>query len=626
MTISNNIKVYYTKTLQSDKEYAATTDNLIVSTQNNLSLLITDSNLATSNNRLMPAPMVSITPEIYYANDTPIGYTYNINLNGYATSITNGILPNGTDGYFQATLSAMKKIEDIFSDNNGIFLITDSGNVPILKANGCIVRGLNFDQNDNNWINYAKYNVVLEANELEMGGCSGILEKFGCLNGLNIPSGIKDSDSPLLLDMTKYRVKSFNDGWTFNIDNSNAQNYSFNNFQFNNDFIEVQYNISAVGKHYPNYEPEGQENNIHLRPAWQLAKSFCQDRLYTVVSRLVENVLKSPDQNTLQNLFDNANGSGLLCNTNTGITNSIFNVYNEEINCSASEAEGSFSATYKCIIKRKNTGADTNHSIHTFKVTRDITDDGEAREKTITVQGNIQGLMRGGLFNNGTNKITSMLELPQYGRLLSYTSPSIKHSSGANTKYKEALASYNTIADNDGLKSSFKEDLEITISALIPGSTCNDSPYAASHEVTHNYNTGSIDYTTIYTTSKACTQNSKVTNIKCSIEEPAPKIIQFVVPGKQEGPVVQIFGNYTTPRTITITAEGYDKSITCDSKFSTPTGLLTNIGGTIVLPTSILDPPPPEGTLRYNLIENNINYNRKDGSFSQRKKYTITNK
>ena len=28
--------------------------------------------------RLVPAPQISISPEIYYANDTVIGYTYNI--------------------------------------------------------------------------------------------------------------------------------------------------------------------------------------------------------------------------------------------------------------------------------------------------------------------------------------------------------------------------------------------------------------------------------------------------------------------------------------------------------------------------------------------------------------------
>ena len=211
-------------------------------------------------------------------------------------------------------------------------------------------------------------------------------------------------------------------------------------------------------------------------------------------------MLKAPDETALQSLLDSATSNGLFKGTNSAITDALFNVYNEEITFSASEAEGSFSSTYKCIIKRKNVGIhSSHHSTHTFKVIKDMTDDGEAREKTITVQGTIQGLMRGGLFGNGSNKITSILELPATGRLLSYNDPNTKHADGVNTKYKEALNAYKAIADTDGLNTAFKNILKITSAEL--GAACSDSPNAASHEVTHNYNTGSIDYSTVYTTS-----------------------------------------------------------------------------------------------------------------------------
>ena len=40
-----------------------------------------------SDHRLAPAPTIVISPEIYYANDNVVGYTYNVTLNGYANAL-----------------------------------------------------------------------------------------------------------------------------------------------------------------------------------------------------------------------------------------------------------------------------------------------------------------------------------------------------------------------------------------------------------------------------------------------------------------------------------------------------------------------------------------------------------
>ena len=73
-----------------------------------------------------------------------------------------------------------------------------------------------------------------------------------------------------------------------------------------------------------------------------------------------------------------------------------FQIYNETITCESSESEGSFSATYNAIIKRKNSGTESS-VLHTFSRTANTTDDGQNRNVSITVNGNIQGLIETGL-------------------------------------------------------------------------------------------------------------------------------------------------------------------------------------------------------------------------------------
>lgn len=613
MVDTSKIRVYYARGTIPGKQFAASETNQILNTSNNLNIVLSTDYDLVEENRLIPAPLISITPEIYYANDTPIGYTYNINLNGYASSIdytSSAPLPTGIDSYFEKTLTAIQKIKNTFNFNNGIFVVSDSDNNILLKSNGCIIKSLNFENNDNNWINYAKYSVELEANEVQLSGCSGVPQIFGC-DSLSVPSGLDQSYSPLLLDMTKYRVKSFNDDWSFNIANENAKNYSVGSFNFNNQFIEVTYKVSAVGKHYATYK---NDSDVNLIPAWENAKNFCQDRVYNVVSRLINGVLKVPDEDSLINLFNQASGSGLLYYANSNINDSTFGVYNENITCEASESDGSFDATYKAIIKRKNSGY-ASHSIHTFTLSEDIRDNGKTQEVSIDVQGQIQGLIQGGLFAvNG--RPPGLISLPQHGKLITYNINADEN----NTKYQDALTGYNLLADSNGLKSNFLSALNITSDSLKV--SCGGTLYAASHEVTHNYSEGNITYNTSYTTSKACQKDSKITNITVTIDDPVAKISEFIIPGKSQGPVVQILGNYITPRYITVNIEGYNKNYACNTSLDTPQELLENIG---MLTTEVTTDMPFTRGKTLALLENTLNYNRKDGSFTVRRKYLVAN-
>ncbi|MFM7796210.1 MAG: hypothetical protein ACKO7N_05535, partial [Candidatus Nitrosotenuis sp.] len=185
--------------------------------------------------RIVPAPQLSINPDIYYANDIVIGYTYLVNIDGYATGLDLRS-PSPSEPSLDQTLEAIKKIKKLFSINNGTLIITHNDQ-EILRANGGITKNISFSNSEKNWVNYAPYSVNIEFNELATGVCDGPTPVINCTN---IPQGIVPS--PQLIDMQKYRISSFKDGWSINLDE--------NIFIKNNEYFNVEYNVSAVGKHY----------------------------------------------------------------------------------------------------------------------------------------------------------------------------------------------------------------------------------------------------------------------------------------------------------------------------------------------------------------------------------------
>jgi hypothetical protein len=607
----------------------------------------------TDDRRLLPAPMISITPEIYYANDTPIGYTYNINIDGYATSVdlNEGIIPTGVADSFSKTLTAIQKVKNIFSFNNGILTVLESSKDPttpdkvIMRASGCIIRGLNFEANENNhWINYSKYQVALEANETSFVSCSGTGQTFGCKSGVpgSLPSGIINSDSPSLIDMSTYKVKSFNDSWNFALNDNIYNIYTLSGidttdkFNLNNNYFDIQYTVSAQGKHYTNFKTDSE---AYLTPAWEHAKNFCQDRLYKVINRLNQDLLTIDNTNEVQELFAARSGdllgllyspSGTADSFNNDIeatSGSSFGIYNELVTCEVSEGEGTFSASYKAILKKKNT--DPNDKIKsdcltTINSSRQVTDDGQNREVAITVNGSVQGLVEGGII-----RTSGVLNLPVSGKLFVNTiNPSFPYG-----KYEAALIGYNSIASRSGLNDSLAKALSITYSGLNVDSSCDNLtpqsvPLAASHSVSHDYPNGLINFTTTYNSKKACQGNNignRLINYSITIDDPIPRIAEFVIPGRKNGPIIQRIGT-DTPRFITVNLEGYDHNAGCVD----PKNIISDIcSNGINLPENsgfplkmIFDDTTKQGM---KMLENKYSYNRKDGSYSLMRKYLSYN-
>lgn len=480
--------------------------------------------------RIVPAPLLNIIPEIYYANNTVIGYTYIINLNGYATALDLRN-PSPTESNLEQTLQAIKHIKELFSINNGTLIITYN-NQEIIKATGGVTTILSFSNSDNNWVNYAPYSISLEFNELFISDCD-TAASIGCAN---IPNGIVAS--PALIDMQQHRIQSFKDGWSINLDNNIYIN--------NNQYFTIEYSVEATGKNY--------FDGNHLIPAWEQAKNFCQNRLFKQIAKLTSTALDATYTNcltngqTLSSLFSEGS-NGCLQNINID-NNANYGLFNETLVSSVSETAGSFSLQYQAIIKII-TDTNVSNAIHTYTITKNYTDT-DKKIVSYNVEGEIQGLISGGLVKQGS-------------RLLLQNSNELfleNNNTNQISKYNQALALYSTIGSSTDLKPEFIDnELKIKNSLFFPDipqqQSCDGIPNSTSFTLTHNYDTGTIKYTANFDGEKICSQinqqSTLVTNL--SIDYPTPMIVEFIIPGRPNGPIVQML-DVNTPKIYNLSIQG----------------------------------------------------------------------
>jgi hypothetical protein len=500
--------------------------------------------------RIAPAPTIVISPEIYYANDSVIGYTYVVTLNGYANALRKeknaGSIAFGAD----KTIQHMGDIRDIFNTNGGNLYIKQN-NANVIVAKGATIKNITYNPSENRWVNYSPFTIELEFNEIDFIGCENN-STIQCNNSFFNASSLSSN----LVDINKYKIKDFSDKWSFTIDNEIYQNYDATT----NNLFRVSYNLSATGKNF--------YINDKLIPAWQQAKMFVQDRLFSQVRSLINGVLQIEQNNkdgcsaskSLDQLHDtdlvSPRSGGLISNGNTlRDGNANYDVYNESINCSTSEADGSFSVTYNAILKKNDPALNPseNAALHTY--TKNTTTTNNPKNVTINVQGNIQGLVRGGFiyYNND-------FDLPNSGSFISTID-------SAETKYSNALAYFNSkIGDGSDLLGEFKEELDITAEELLintdcPGDSDDDEPPRASSFTTdHSYTEGVVGYNASYDTNTANTvgRNLGYSNVSIVRNDPVEIIQEFVIPGRIQGPIIQRLGMKTS-RTISINIEGADE-------------------------------------------------------------------
>lgn len=536
--------------------------------------------------RLSPAPQINIDTQINYANDLVIGYTYIINIRGYACSSSTS--SSVSEHSLSKVMDSVSKIKTILTRNGSNLTVVDAENVSVLKGKGGVLRSLVFNDSANNWAAYAEYTAEIEFNEVEL--ISGnTLQNIQCSQSFLSAS----SQAASVVDISKYKIKTFSDSFSVST-NEDLHNRVFSgdigNLDTDNSSFNITYNISATGKHFFVEDK--------LIPAWEQAKNFVQDRLYKQVVGLVTSAIGIDTAEacvatrTLSQIGSSTNG--MLSDIN-----SLYKVYNETISCQTSESDGTFSATYNAILKRNYTSS-THHpsSLHTFSKSIN-TDNSNAKNVSISVEGTITGLVEGGMIRTNA----SSFRLPLNGAI-------IVAISATNNKYSQALLALNKIISNNDLSSDMKNRLGITFDALNINSSsisCNTSNglLPANLNLTHNYNDGTINYSIEYNTNKVCGSGS-FANISISMDKPVPVLAELTIP--HTGVLIQDIGTKTAGK-ITINIEGRRDRSCC----LTASSILDFVGSaSFYLPSNVSLPNLGD----YVLTERQRTDNLIDGTYS----------
>lgn len=545
--------------------------------------------------RVVPAPTLIINTEINYGNDSIIGYTYTVTLNGYITTIRK--LTADIDEQEDNIRNIKKVLENIaltrqILNRNGSYLyVVDNENNALLECHGGTLRSLDFNESPNRWNTYTQYSAQIEFNEIKV-----LDESLSCSLGLIDENSLSKN----LVDITKYKIKSFTDSWNFSVDDQLYRNMKSTetgtSLDIENTRINLQYTISATGKNY--YVGD------NLSPAWSQAKNFAQERLYNVVKAIFvgggSNVLKYTGNESCS-ATDNLTEIHRL--DSPGILSDISNykIYNETITCDTSESNGTFSLTYSSILRKNTTSAfSDSKAIHTVSKNVGIAYESNTKKTTtISIQGQIEGLYEGGLITT-----EGSFKLPKNGTLLI--------GSALGNKFSNAENLLNKLIDGDDLKDSYKSALDINAQELqVNTSGCNDLDIPpASFNLTRNYMDGTISYSAEYTSTRACAKS--IASASISIDNPTPVLAEFIVPGGLEGDggvVIQDIGTKTAKK-VSVTIEGRGTKKCCvDSDLNS---LLDDACAGVQIPSGIILPNDNDFILTQKSRQDNI----KDGSYT----------
>jgi uncharacterized protein (DUF1330 family) len=560
-------------------------------------------------NRIIPAPTLSIEKSFVYTNDAVSGYTYVVNLRGYASAINPQFNYSTNESNIDRTVRSIDRIHTVFHKNGGKFLVT-CNNVPVLEGNGGQLRSFSVSDTDNNWVNYAEYNVSLEFNDFniysQLNNIPNIEIAADTVNGimLNVP------------DLTDYalRIKEYKDSWSFNTSDEEAHAYysiigneGVSTLSEDYTTINVSYKIDATGKHF--FEPNGV-----LIPSWDRAKQFVQEKLASQIYMFRRDIgaFSSTEDgmvlsnNTTRTGFPLADSSqdrivipydstpvqlpeDLLINAHTGYATPAvptnppllgflltqgYGIFNENVLCETSESNGTFSATYSCILKKIIPGNDfMRDATHKYNITYEETNDFDSSVRNISIDGTIQGLLptnilkSNGFVNDGTQLY---LSLPSNGVFI-VSSPNISN------KYYYAWYHFTKDLVNESfsdLKDVYKQALSINYASLFPY-TSSDIPCVEDENggylqlfqllakprtfsISHNYTEGSVTYSAAYDTERSCSADRGFEDLTVTEEESVPILAEFVVPGRSAGPIIQNLETYTNKK-ITLSFTGTTK-------------------------------------------------------------------
>jgi hypothetical protein len=595
---------------------------------------ITDSDTSFSEDReLVPAPNINLTIETFYANESIIGYTYNVTLTGYAASKQDrNQFHDDTISYVVGSIAKIQNIFDVVGNGGKLVVKTPNANTAMMVFKGGRIKSINFAPSNNQWVRYSEYTIELEFNDAKLFGCNHSSEK-GCDSTLfDGGGGVVGISSDLAAVQSKlvdhgigapigFKIKSFNDKWTMDLQD---EIYDWakidDSLELNSKRYNVQYTISAVGQHY--WDDQGK-----LFPAWKQAKAFCQDRLVKQINGLYQNIAmhySGPELNFCGSSED-LTQIHVISSPSIHTTIGAYNIFDEKITFGPSESDGSFEITYSSILKRNSSNCVTHpEATHTLNITRGGTKEfGKTQARSVTLSGTIQGLLR---YTNEGSIIWPNAEgftIPDSPGAMVFLPPK----NDVKYKWNKAKELLDRFLDECSGRIICSELADIVFKCLTtscsfvyPGQDCADTSseqiFTAdlipnNFNITHNYGLGTIDYSVEFSP-----ESKSRCNITISTEEPVPITAEFTIPGK--GIYYQPLGG-CTPKKWTINAEGITG---CPQSCDTGSGGL-GICSDITIGCENYMPDDSAGT--YLLLSKQKTYNPIDGSFSYNATYVCTN-
>jgi len=577
---------------------------------------------------LVPSPNINLSIENFYANESIIGYTYNITLTGYAASKqSRGENHIPSIGY---VVGSIAKIQNIFDRvGNGGKLVIKQGGSNLMVFKGGRIKRLDFAPSNNQWVRYSEYTIEIEFNDAELYGCNFSATK-GCSSTLydGGPSGVSSVHAQLVDHganaPTGYKIKSFSDKWNIDLQDDIydwAKIHNREDLRLNSKRYNIQYNISAVGQHY-------WDENGNLFPAWKQAKAFCQDRLVKQINGLYTNMAMHYEgaENAFCNSSEDVTTIHSVTDPSIHTTIGSYNVYNETITFGPSESDGSFDVAYSAIIKRSFGGSCVSHpdATHTLNISYGGSKEyGKTQARTATLSGTIQGLLR----YTGNGSIiwpnAEGFSIPDSPGTMTFLPPKsdVKH------KWAHAKILLDKFLDEATGGITCGELAEVVTQYLVSdcynryaGEECTDDGEGGgfnptgmtptSFSIVHNYGQGSIDYSAEFSP-----ESKSRCNVTITVEEPMPLTAEFTIPGV--GIYYQLLGGFT-PKKWTINADG--TTGICQSCAS-PNSI--TVCGDIPSIETCTNFTPPAGN--YLLISNQKTYNPVDGSYSYNATYVCTN-
>jgi hypothetical protein len=526
-----------------------------------------------NDHKISPAPNFSMAINMEYAGDTIVGYTYSISLQGTVTSLDLTDLAYGAtynpDTRNQKNIGALSdsiiRLRKRLNENGNILYIVDAqtGTV-LLKAMGGILRSFTINNSNNNWVNSAPFSAQIDFDAVEIN------EDEQCSDSLFNAASFPSAEGGIV-NNTKYKIKSFNDTWSFDFTDTayNKSAYSdtgaFTNL--NNVMFDIKYQIEATGKSSYVYSQPETDSTAKILPAWVQAKNFVQIRLREQVTKLIGSVVKQHASCQTGTTLSTVN---VPVSGDVGILNDLDSNYvicNENINCESSESEGRFSITYSASVCSTNGHTLLSSPYATHTVNKSITRNNELSrpEIKVSVNGTIQGMMPGGLITNTPQGIS----LPDRGEVFLATTPSGLNRYGYAKQILDTFYDPSDYGAGKGkygkvdFRQFYKDLFGINATTLGISVDPND-PYSTSapHPISFNLTTdptaGTITYSAEYS-SIANRCGKLISNATIDIEEPVKVIANIEFPNGGCS-VVQKLGTYTAKK-VNVNVEGWDYNL-----------------------------------------------------------------